>query len=133
MDLPYALGTAASSCSGSALFRNLDRLLQIKAPNASTAVRFALGGHELSSPQLSIVFEHLERNDYDDSYLCSAVQRSLINNPPRDFEARVLAHLWVDQLLGSNGERLWQIGANIFLEGHLGTPELVASAARNHL
>ena len=130
--LPYGLGTP-SSCSENALFRNLDRLLQIKAPNASTAVRFAIEGHELPSPQLSIVIEYLRRNGYDDSYLCSAVQRSLIEKPPKDFEARLLARIWVDQLLGSNLERQWAMGLNIFIEGHLGTREIAATAARRHL
>jgi hypothetical protein len=132
-ELPAALARVTEQCSDTALLQHLPRLLQIKDPNAAFQLRNRLRWQSLPARNLAFLIDCLKAKNYEDSNLFDAVRDSLAWKGPADRHARQLAELWVDELHQSSDERRWAVGATIFLRAGLGSREIAANAARQHL
>jgi hypothetical protein len=131
--LPYALAEGVGCFSTETLFKHLPRLLKLKDEKAHYRVRNAVGGARLSADQLAFLIDYLRKGNYQDETLCDALRTSLSSQGVADEYARQAAGLWVDELHQSTEQRVWQLGAWIYLATRLGTRELAAAGARRHL
>jgi hypothetical protein len=131
--LPYALAEGAGCCSTETLFKYLSRLLKLKDEKAHYRVRSAVGEARLSADQLAFLIDYLRIGKYQDEILCDALRISLSSKGIADDYARQAAGLWVDELHQSTEQRVWQLGARIYLATCLGTRELAAAGARRHM
>jgi hypothetical protein len=130
-DLPY--GLLGFSLWGERFFDLLPRFLEIKDKGAVYEVRTSLANMRLPPDTLAFLIDQLKKGNYQDKILATALRDSLSRFGPENAFARQVAELWVDELQNSTAAEQWELGADIFLLAHLGTPAIAAGGARRHL